>query len=399
MATVKVKLRPSCIQGKAGTIYYQVTHRRFIRQISTTLHIRPEDWDEYRQQIISHDDNSVQLQNRIDYEVSLLNAIIKSLDTSGVTYSTNDIVLQFKTPNSQVSFISFMKEQIAYLRRCNQHGTAKNYERAMRSFAEFINGDIAIIAFNEQLVENYNAYLSQRGLVRNSISFYMRVLRSVYNKAVRRHIVEQTNPFQNVYTGIDKTKKRAVDESVISRLCKLDLSSDSYLELTRDIFIFSYCARGMAFVDIAFLKKKNIEDNIISYSRHKTGQLLSVKIEPNMKNIIDKYSILVKESPYVFPFITSIDANEAYNQYRKAINLYNRQLKELSQKLLISSPLTSYTARHSWANAARKHNAPISVISAGLGHTTEKTTHIYLTSLENNAIDAVNKGIILKLYK
>ncbi len=88
-----------------------------------------------------------------------------------------------------------------------------------------------------------------------------------------------------------------------------------------------------------------------------------------------------------------------YNQYRKAINLYNRQLKGLSQKLLISSPLTSYTARHSWANAARKHNAPISVISAGLGHTTEKTTQIYLTSLENNAIDAVNKGIILKLYK
>ncbi len=110
-----------------------------------------------------------------------------------------------------------------------------------------------------------------------------------------------------------KQKKRAVDESVISRLCKLDLSSDSNLELTRDIFIFSYCARGMAFVDIAFLKKKNIEDNIISYSRHKTGQLLTVKIEPNMKNIIDKYSNLVKESPYVFPFLTSIDANEAYN--------------------------------------------------------------------------------------
>ncbi len=162
----------------------------------------------------------------------------------------------------------------------------------------------------------------------------MRVLRSVYNKAVRRHIVEQANPFQNVYTGIDKTKKRAVDESVISRLCKFDLTNDSHLELARDIFIFSYCAHGMAFVDMAFLKKKNVEDNIISYSRHKTGQLLSVKIEPNMKKIINKYGNLVKESPYVFPFLTSIDANEAYNQYRKAINLYNRQLKELSQKLL-----------------------------------------------------------------
>ena len=399
MATVKVKFRPSSVQGKAGTIYYQVTHRRLIRQITTSIHILPENWEGCSQRIISHDNNLAQLQNRIDCDVSLLFAIIKKFEAVRIIYSTDDIVSQFKTPNSHITFISFMKEQIEYLRRCNQHGTAKNYERAMRSFAEFLSGDIAIVAFNEQLVENYNAYLSQRGIVRNSISFYMRILRSVYNKAVRRHIVEQSNPFQNVYTGIDKTKKRAVDESIISKLCKLDLSNDIHLELARDIFIFSYCARGMAFVDIAFLKKKNIEDNILSYSRHKTGQLLSVKVEPSMKKIIDKYADLTKGTAYVFPLLLSTDAREAYNHYRKAINLYNRQLKELSRKLLISRPLTSYTARHSWANAARKHNAPISVISAGLGHTTEKTTQIYLTSLENNAIDTVNRGIISELYK
>lgn len=399
MATVKVKLRPSSVQGKAGTIYYQVTHRRLIRQITTTIHILPENWEECSQRIISHDNNVAQLQNRIDCDVSLLFAIIKRFEADGIIFSTDDIVSQFKNPNSHITFISFMKEQIEYLRRCNKHGTAKNYERAMSSFAEFLSGDIAIVAFNEQLVENYNAYLSQRGIVRNSISFYMRILRSVYNKAVRRHIVEQTNPFQNVYTGIDKTKKRAVDEAVISKLCKLDLSNDVHLELTRDVFVFSYCARGMAFVDIAFLKKKDIDDNVVSYCRHKTGQLLSIKIEPCMKKIIDKYASSTKDSVYVFPFLISNDAKEAYNQYRKAINTYNRQLKELSQKLNVSRPLTSYTARHSWANAARKHNAPISVISAGLGHTTEKTTQIYLTSLENNAIDTVNKGIISELYK
>ena len=399
MATVKVKLRPSSVQGKAGTIFYQITHRRLIRQITTTIHVGPENWEEERRRINVQDNNLIQLQNRIDCDVSLLCTIIKKLETSGVVYSTDDIVRHFKTPNSHVYFIEFMKEQIEYLRRCNQHGTAKNYERAMSSFAEFLNGDIAIIAFNEQLVDNYNAFLSQRGIVRNSISFYMRILRSVYNKAVRRHIVEQTNPFQNVYTGIDKTKKRAVDEAVISKLCKLDLSNDIHLELTRDVFIFSYCARGMAFVDIAFLKKKDIDDNVVSYCRHKTGQLLSIRIEPCMKKIIDKYACSTKDSVYVFPFLISNDAKEAYNQYRKAINTYNRQLKELSQKLNVSRPLTSYTARHSWANAARRHNASISVISAGLGHTSEKTTQIYLTSLENEAIDTVNKGIISVLYK
>lgn len=399
MATVKVKFRPSSVQGKAGTIYYQVTHRRLIRQITTSIHILPENWEECGQRIISHDNNIAQLQNRIDCDVSLLFAIIKKFEAVGILYSTDDIVSQFKTPNSHITFISFMKEQIEYLRRCNQHGTAKNYERAMRSFAEFLSGDIAIVAFNEQLVENYNAYLSQRGIVRNSISFYMRILRSVYNKTVRRHIVEQSNPFQNVYTGIDKTKKRAVDESIIAKLCKLDLTQKPHLEKTRDIFIFSYCARGMAFVDIAFLKKKNIENNLLCYSRHKTGQLLSVRMEPNMTKIVEKYADIVKDTIYIFPILISSETCEAYNQYRKAINSYNRQLKELSQMLSLPNTITSYTARHSWANAARKHNAPISVISAGLGHTTEKTTQIYLTSLENNAIDTVNKGIISELYK
>lgn len=397
MATIKVKLHPSSIQRKAGTIYYQVTHRHTIRCISTNLHIMPKDWDEIGQRIVSDDIAINIIQNRIDCEVSLLQAIIKNLSITGLSYTADDIVRLFKTPGNNISIISFMKEQIEYLRRCNKFGTAKNYECAMRSFARSLNGDIAIIAINERIIKNYNVYLLQRGIMRNSISFYMRILRAVYNKAVYNHLTEQTNPFQNVYTGIDNTKKKAIDEKIIAKLYKLDLSKESHLELARDIFIFSYCARGMAFVDIAYLKKKDIQDGTICYTRHKTGQLLSVKIEPNMKKIIDKHTN--STSIYVFPFLNSSDTNNAYNQYRKAINLYNRQLKELSQKLPINGTLTSYTARHSWANAARKHNAPIAIISAGLGHTSEKTTRIYLTSLENNAIDAVNKGIISMLLK
>ncbi|MDE6872267.1 MAG: site-specific integrase [Bacteroidales bacterium] len=399
MATIKVKVRPSSVQGKVGTVFYQVTHRRIIRHISTDLHIHPEDWDEYSQRMLSTDTDAIFFRNRIERDVALLNAIVKKMEALERPYSTDDVVRQFRTPDKDVSVISFMKEQIDYLRRCHRYGTAQNYERAMRSFAEFLNGDIAIIAFNEQLVENYNAYLLQRGLVRNSISFYMRIIRAVYNKAVHRHIVEQTSPFRNVYTGIDKTKKRSVDEAIIARLCKLDLTPKKYLEMTRDIFIFSYCARGMAFVDIAFLKKKNIENNLLCYSRHKTGQLISVRMEPNMTKIVEKYADFVKDTIYIFPILISSETRDAYNQYRKAINMYNRQLKELSRMLSLPSAITSYTARHSWANAARKHNAPISVISAGLGHTSEQTTQIYLSSLENSVIDAVNKGIISKLYK
>ncbi len=131
---------------------------------------------------------------------------------------------------------------------------------------------------------------------------------------------------------------------------------------------------------------------MICYARRKTGQLLSVRIEPSIQRVIDRYADSVL--PYVFPILTSLDAVEAYEQYQVALNAHNRLLGRLSEILDCGCKLTSYTSRHSWATAARNHNVPISVISAGMGHTSEQTTQIYLTMLENSVIDDANKGII-----
>lgn len=397
MANVKVKFRLSKSSDRSGSIYFQITHRRLTRQVSTRIRIPREEWDFARQRMLCNGNTSSIARSRVECGVAHLRAIIRKLEAAGDEYTADDIVRQFRTPALSDSLSSFMGEQIDYLRRCNRFGTAKNYEHTLRSFRNFIGGDIPIAAITEQLVDNYNAFLVQRGIVRNSVSFYMRVLRAVYNKAVRRRLVEQTNPFRNVYTGIDKTRKRAIDEELIVRLYRLDLRSKPELELTRDIFIFSYCTRGMAFVDMAYLRKSDIQNGAISYTRHKTGQLLTVRIEPGMRSIIERYSGITGGLPYVFPILTSVDVVEMYRQYRAAINTYNRRLKELSRMVQSGCRFTSYTARHSWATSARRHNAPVSVISAGLGHTSERTTQIYLTSLENSTIDAVNRGIISTL--
>ncbi len=298
-----------------------------------------------------------------------------------------------KSRLSEMYVLDFMQNQIDLMRNTNRFGTALNYEKTMKNFAEFLGGlNLPFSAMTEQLISDYNAFLVQRGLVRNSISFYMRIMRTVYNKAVRQKLVEQTYPFSDVYTGIDSTRKRAVSESVISKLYKLELTDNTPLSLARDIFIFSYCTRGMAFVDIAYLRKENIQNGIICYARRKTGQLLSIRIEPCIQNIIDKYSSL--SSTYVFPILTSTEAKRAYEEYHAAINNHNRLLRQLSKMLPEGCKLTSYTSRHSWATSARNHNVPISIISAGMGHATEQTTHIYLNSLENSLIDDANKEII-----
>lgn len=291
MATVKVKLRPSSVAGKAGVIFYRITHRRKTRLITTKLRVQPSNWDADEEKLVSTAPNRAIIQNRIDSDVALLRGVISDLDNGGADYLVEDVIDRYKSPRKQLLMPDFMREQIEQLRAANRLGTAKNYEKVMGSFCRFL-GDVKLplSALSEQVIADYNVFLVRRGLVRNSVSFYMRVLRAIYNKAVRQKLVEQQHPFVEVYTGIDRTRKRAVPESIIAQLNRLGLEEGSSLALCRDLFIFSYCTRGMAFVDMVYLRTTNLQNGVICYARRKTGQFLSVRIEPSIQRIIDRYS-------------------------------------------------------------------------------------------------------------
>ena len=393
MATVKVKLRPSTVPGKAGTIYYQLTHLRQVKQITTKIHLHPQDWDSNKAQIIFTDSTSYLLQCKIDRDLDRLKKIIYKIDAECANYTVNEIIEKFYQTTADYSITDFFTQQIQKLKNDNRRGTARNYSKTLKSLKAFMkNTDSTFNIVTEQFVESYNTFLIQRGVVRNTISFYMRIFRPVYNKAVTQKIIEQTFPFKNVYTGVDRTRKRAVTETVISQLLSIDLKKSKALQFARDLFIFSFYARGMAFVDIVYLKKSNIQNGYITYVRHKTGQELTIRIETRLQNIINQYE--KKDSPYLFPILNTEDENKAYSQYEIALNYYNRQLKRLSKLLEPNINLSSYTPRHTWATTARNKNVPLSIISAGMGHSSEKTTLIYLTKIDNSIIDEVNKAII-----
>ena len=153
----------------------------------------------------------------------------------------------------------------------------------------------------------------------------------------------------------------------------------------------------MSFVDMAFLRKSDISGSTIAYSRKKTGQRLCVRIEPCTSFILKKYSRKCKSSSYIFPVIHTDDRNEAYRQYQTALGYYNRKLKRLSCLLKLETPISSYTARHTWATTARNRNTPLAVISSSMGHTSEKTTSIYLAALDESVIDRANRNILAPL--
>lgn len=400
MAKIKAKLRPSSIERKEGTIYYCISYRGLVRHISTDIHVLPENWDEKKQCIISGETDIGYLQNRINNDLSTFSRIIRELETTRQNFSAEDIAERFKAPEKHVSVMAFMWNQVKIKTDSNCLGTAKNYRLVAKTFSEFLKGrDICFSELTSYLAEQYSDYLKSKGLVRNSLSFHMRILRAVYNKAVRCGYAEQTFPFRNVYTGIDRTRKLALGEDVISRLIQLDVSDSPSLSFAKDMFLFSFYTRGMAYIDIAHLRKSNIQGGFIRYARKKTKQMLTVRIEECMQTIIDRYADAVSNLPYVFPILESEDCVTCFHQYRNALRVHNKRLHQISELLGLGHNISSYAARHSWATTARNSNVPLSIISAGMGHTSERTTLIYLASLENSLIDCANKEILDRLNK
>lgn len=399
MASVKVKFRPSTTTGKEGTIYYQVIHNRVVRQIYTDYKLFASEWQSHSEAVILHRVPNKQERNnyllsitsRIRWDKDRLNKIIQVLSQSG-TFVTDDVVVRFQNNRQGPSFNNYIRQQIARLKRLGKIRTSETYTAALRSFNGFMNDkEILFDQINSDLIAEYEAYLKGRGNSPNTVSFYMRILKSVYNRAVEEGLTEQRHPFKSVYTGVEKTLKRAISLNHLKRIKGLDLSLKPNLDFARDMFLFSFYTRGMSFIDMAYLRKKDLQNSILSYRRRKTGQQLFIKWEKCMQEIVDKYP--VNETEYLLPIIIQRDVDYR-KQYTNELHRVNHLLKKIGKQLGLSIPLTMYVGRHSWASVAKSRNVPISVISEGMGHDSENTTQIYLASLDTSVVDKANKKIL-----
>lgn len=396
MATVKVKYRPSVREEKEGTIYYQIIHNRVIRQIRTDYRIFREEWDSGKHAVtITTGGREAFLRTVKDSmarDLKRLNTVIDKLGSNGGNFTADDVAAKFQEPADEPCFSGFMEEVIARLERLGKTRTSETYTAALNSFMRFREGrDIPLDEISPDLMEEYEAYLKGCGVSLNTVSFYNRILRAAYNRAVEKGLTPQRHPFRNVYTGMEKTVKRAIPFEAVRRIKGLDLSLKPAPDFARDMFLFSFYTRGMSFVDMAYLRKSDLKNGILSYRRKKTGQQLHIRWERCMGEIVEKHPNVTTE--YLLPVITDPTASER-RQYENALHLVNRKLKKVAEMAGISVPLTMYVARHAWASIAKSKNIPLSVISEGMGHDSETTTQIYLASLDTSVIDEANGRIL-----
>ncbi|WP_289772948.1 site-specific integrase [uncultured Duncaniella sp.] len=401
MASIKVKFRPSTVADHEGTIYYQIIHERKVRQLLSDYKVFPTEWDEFRSMVTTTQKSErkafiLSIRERIRWDVERLNKIDKKLDANGLTYTADDVIDEFNRYANEYSLFNFMESIIVKLKQNGKVRTSETYKSALSSFKKFRQDeDIMLDCLTSEIMEAYEAWHKGRGVAPNTISFYTRILRAVYNRAVEDDIIENRNPFKHVYTGVDKTVKRALPLPVIKKIKALDLSLNSSLDYARDMFLMSFYLRGMSFIDMAFLKKSDLKNGYITYRRRKTGQQLIIEWTKEMQMIIDKYP--ENATDYLLPIIRNPGTNERCTYRNMGYNI-NHNLKKIAKMVGVQMSLTLYVARHSWASAAKAKGISLSVISEGMGHDSETTTQIYLASLDTSIVDRAN-SLILKSLK
>ncbi len=220
MATVKVKFRKSSVEGKAGSIYYQLCHKQSNRQITTRMHVLSQWWDAEKEAFISEADNngmSARYQRQIEKDLRYIRQILCEWDEAGKDYTLADVIARFHARDeNEDTILSCLAALVDELKNDERWGNARNLQRALNSFSDFLGGlDIPFKQVDERLVMEYEQWLRIRKVSKNSSSFYMRTLRSAYNKVISIKQLEQTYPFRNVYTGVERTHKRAVREGIM----------------------------------------------------------------------------------------------------------------------------------------------------------------------------------------
>ena len=397
ITSVKLMLNKSRILNNGSyPLVFQVIHNRRKKLLYTGYRMKEEVFDESEGKIMNGLGSTftatevVKMNRELRKMRNRIDTRIRQLERAGEEFTVEDILTQnaFGTGKPQFYLLRYINAQIERKQELKKVGMAAAYKSTRSSLARFIGRpDVRMSEVDSAFVRRYEDFLYSNGSSGNTVSYYLRNLRSLYNQAVADGYHPRGEyPFAKAQTRPAKTVKRALSRMDMQNLADLNLENEPELEFARDLYLFSFYAQGMAFVDIVLLRKSDICNGVLAYSRHKSKQLIRIAVTSQMQGLMDKYKT---ENEYLFPIISGEYAS-GYKQYRLALGRINRHLKKIAVAADIKVPLTTYTARHTWATLARDYGAPISVISAGLGHTSEEMTRVYLKDFDVSMLNQVN---------
>lgn len=309
------------------------------------------------------------------------------------------------------SFTGYMLQVIEELKLEERFGTAHVYWHALRAYTGFVHGgEIFFGALSRRSLKHFENYLRDKLCSWNTVSTYLRALRSVYNRAVDAGFISgEYRLFSAVFTGVRSEQKRALQADEMHRL--LEGGESRVKELSgnvvraRDLLSLMLHLQGMPFADLVHLHRDDLRANaagdiILSCRRRKTGTELKVSVTDETMHLINLYRSADPSSPYLLCFFDRKQTGEeAYREYCRQLRRLNYGLSKLPGSCgLTGVKVSSYTARHTWATLAKYCHVPEEIISEGLGHSSLEVTRTYLKSFDGDELEKANRMIISYIY-
>lgn len=391
------------VQKKDGTypVVLRVSHNRETTSITTGVNILEKDWDSKNRSIRKSyaDSSSVTRLNNViqKKKTEALDTIVK-LDEAGqlLQLSIKDLRGKLVHQKSSQSFFSFAEAVIADLLKANRIGTARSYKGLLSVVKTFNNGkDLSFSEISYGFLSKFETYHKGNGNGVNGLAVYMRTIRAIYNRAINEGVVDRNlYPFINYKIKTAPTQKRALEWDLLQKIITLSLEPEHPCFHARNYFVASYMLYGINFTDMAFLLKTDMQSGRIVYRRKKTNKIYDIKITPNLEKILTFYIEQNPDSKYIFPILKRDTAFLQEKDIRWARKRYNDKLKDIAALCSIEKNLTSYVSRHSFATQAMLQQVPLNAISSMLGHSSLKTTEVYLKSLPSNVLDEYNQLIL-----
>ena len=367
------------------------------KYVSLGLSVKAEHWNFEKNIPKSNCPNrehiSILIANRKkEYEAEIVK--LKSEDKLFTANTLNDRITSSVKPRTVEETF---KEYISLLKEENRRGYMLSVQQVYNSLIKYNRHlDLYFTDLDSAWLKKYEAWLRNNGLAENTIGIRFRTLRTIYNYAIEKDIVQaEYYPFKKYKVSKlnQETAKRVLSKEDIDKILHYQ-SKNRFMRLPIDLFAFTYYAGGINFVDIANLTKDNIIDNRIVYKRCKTGKLIKLPLTQQAKEIISKY--YNPNNLYLFPIFSAqhITEQQKANRLHKVITNVNKRLKQIGEELKLPIPITTYVARHSQATIMKKAGVSTAIIGQIMGHSSEKVTQIYLDSFDNEQINNAMKKLL-----
>lgn len=382
-------------------IILRLSHFQKTTSIASGQSVQEIYWDDSKKQVRRSYKGvkSVQfLNNLLLSELAKAQEIINRLHYKGELdfLSIKQLKDKIVRKSKYESFFEYGLSKAKELRVSQRFGTARNYEGVISILKVFTKEkDLKINELNHNFLERFERFhLSKPGNRQNGLASYMRTIKAIYNKGIKDGIIEREYyPFYNYQIRTIPTEKRAIKVEYIKRILELDLNKENSLFHYRNYFLLSYMTMGMSYIDMAFLRKRNIIDGRIKFQRKKTSKMYDIKVTEQIKVLLKFYISKKKLNDFILPILKRDSLELQYKDAQWGLKNYNKGLKKIAELCKIEERLTSYVSRHSFATHALFKNIPLAAISSMLGHSKLSTTQIYLKSLPSNVLDTYQEEL------